>query len=60
MKCPNTVPYRGQINRQSREKLLNQKSMVLWFTGLSGSGKSTIAQADAGMNHVIYIFEKKS
>jgi len=32
------------LQRQDREKRLNQKSKVLWLTGLSGSGKSTIAQ----------------
>jgi bifunctional enzyme CysN/CysC len=31
------------INKQSRSALKNQKPCVLWFTGLSGSGKSTIA-----------------
>lgn len=33
------------VSRQEQEKLLNQKGKVLWFTGLSGSGKSTIAEA---------------
>lgn len=32
------------MNRASKEKLLGQRAKVLWFTGLSGSGKSTIAQ----------------
>jgi bifunctional enzyme CysN/CysC len=31
------------IDRRSRSLLKNQKSCVLWFTGLSGAGKSTIA-----------------
>ncbi len=31
------------IDKQSRSTLKNQKPCVLWFTGLSGSGKSTIA-----------------
>jgi len=31
------------IDKSARAKLLNQKPQVLWFTGLSGSGKSTIA-----------------
>lgn len=31
-------------SRQDKEQLLNQKGVVLWFTGLSGSGKTTIAQ----------------
>ncbi|MFC2137617.1 adenylyl-sulfate kinase [Bacteroidota bacterium] len=29
--------------RANKEKLLNQKGIVIWFTGLSGSGKSTIS-----------------
>ena len=32
------------LNRESKEKLLNQNAKVIWFTGLSGSGKSTIAK----------------
>jgi len=32
------------LQREDREKQLDQKSLVLWLTGLSGSGKSTIAQ----------------
>jgi len=31
------------IQRSHRERFLNQKSKVIWLTGLSGSGKSTIA-----------------
>jgi adenylylsulfate kinase len=31
------------IDRNKREKLLNQKGALIWFTGLSGSGKSTVA-----------------
>jgi adenylylsulfate kinase len=31
------------LSRQSKEALLKQKAIVLWLTGLSGSGKSTIA-----------------
>jgi bifunctional enzyme CysN/CysC len=31
------------ITREEHAKLKNQKARVLWFTGLSGSGKSTIA-----------------
>lgn len=33
----------GKIDKAAREKNLGQKGMVVWFTGLSGSGKSTIA-----------------
>jgi len=35
--------HSGQIDKAAREELLGQQGMVLWFTGLSGSGKSTIA-----------------
>src|SRR6056297_2929036 len=35
--------HSGEIDKAAREELLGQKGMVLWFTGLSGSGKSTIA-----------------
>lgn len=31
------------LSRTEREAFLNQKSKVIWMTGLSGSGKSTIA-----------------
>lgn len=31
------------VNKIKREKLNNHKAVLLWFTGLSGSGKSTIA-----------------
>jgi bifunctional enzyme CysN/CysC len=34
-----------EVNQESRAKLLNQKPICIWFTGLSGSGKSTIANA---------------
>ncbi len=33
------------ITRKDRERLNGHKGMVIWFTGLSGSGKSTIANA---------------
>ena len=33
------------LQREDREKRLGQKAKVLWLTGLSGSGKSTIAEA---------------
>lgn len=41
----NIHPVFGQIlNRSDKEKLLNQKAKVIWMTGLSGSGKTTIAK----------------
>lgn len=39
----NIVWHEHQLNREDREKLLGQKGCLLWFTGLSGSGKSTVA-----------------
>lgn len=33
------------LNRGHKEQLLKQRSLVVWVTGLSGSGKSTIARA---------------
>jgi adenylylsulfate kinase len=39
----NIVWQSTKINKNHREELLNQRGLVLWFTGLSGSGKSTIA-----------------
>ncbi len=40
----NIFPIHGQtLTRQDRERLLRQRGMMIWFTGLSGSGKSTIA-----------------
>ena len=33
------------LSRRDKESLLNQRSVMIWFTGLSGSGKSTIAIA---------------
>ncbi len=40
----NIYPIHGQtLTRQDREHLLRQRGMMIWFTGLSGSGKSTIA-----------------
>lgn len=31
------------MTRQDKEQLLHQRGMMIWFTGLSGSGKSTVA-----------------
>ena len=33
------------MNRDKRVKLLGRENKVLWLTGLSGSGKTTIAKA---------------
>jgi len=38
-------PHQHSIERQHRSEIKGHRSAVLWFTGLSGSGKSTIANA---------------
>jgi adenylylsulfate kinase len=45
MKATNIHWHEGDITRDERWKALGSKGMTLWFTGLSGSGKSTIAVA---------------
>lgn len=42
-KATNITWHEGHVSRDEREKLLGQRGITLWFTGLSGSGKSTIA-----------------
>ena len=37
--------FDSMLSRQDKEELLKQHSVMIWFTGLSGSGKSTIAIA---------------
>lgn len=39
----NVVKPQFLVFRNKKEKLLNQKGLVVWLTGLSGAGKSTIA-----------------
>jgi adenylylsulfate kinase len=39
------IRHQAAITREHRESLTGHQSMVLWFTGYSGSGKSTIAHA---------------
>ena len=41
----NIIKHNYDVSRSSRRKLMKQNSLLLWFTGLSGSGKSTIANA---------------
>ncbi|WP_368490900.1 adenylyl-sulfate kinase [Clostridium sp. BJN0013] len=43
VKSTNISWHRALVNREMREKLLGQNGILIWFTGLSGSGKSTIA-----------------
>jgi adenylylsulfate kinase len=41
----NIIPHNYQVSVNDRRKLNQHNSFLLWFTGLSGSGKSTIANA---------------
>lgn len=45
MKTENTVWHEQHICKAQRAELKNQKPCLLWYTGLSGSGKSTVANA---------------
>lgn len=51
LRTPNSITYSNivwhdhKVTKQDRSTIKNQKPVILWFTGLSGSGKSTIANA---------------
>lgn len=45
MKSNNTVWHKATVTRTRREALNGHRSFVLWFTGLSGAGKSSLAHA---------------
>jgi len=47
----NIVKHNYQVDRENRRSLNKQNSFLIWFTGLSGSGKSTIANA---LEHKLY------
>src|ERR671928_54203 len=42
-KATNITWHEGSVTREERQNLLNQKGVTVWMTGLSASGKSTIA-----------------
>ncbi len=42
-KATNITWHEGHVGREERYGVLGQKGATIWFTGLSGSGKSTIA-----------------
>jgi adenylylsulfate kinase len=44
-KATNITWHQSALSKLDRERLLNQKGVVIWFTGLPSSGKSTIAHA---------------
>src|SRR6187401_2715282 len=60
-KATNVTWHEGHVTREERAKLLKQKGVTLWFTGLSGSGKSTIAftleHALVGEGHLAYVLD---
>lgn len=44
-KSTNITWHEGQVSRTDRQAMLGQRGCTVWLTGLSGSGKSTIAVA---------------
>jgi len=60
-KSTNITWHAGHIGRPDREKLLGQKGVTVWLTGLSASGKSTIAvAAEAELvqrGHLAYVLD---
>ena len=61
IKATNITWHEGHVTRDAREKLLNQKGVLIWFTGLSASGKSTIAytleHALVERGHLAYVLD---
>ena len=61
IKGTNVVWHEGHVSREHREKLLKQKGVLVWLTGLSSSGKSTVAykveQALVGRGHLAYVLD---
>ena len=57
----NITWHEGHVERQDRESLLKQKGVTIWFTGLSGSGKSTVAftveHALVERGHLAYVLD---
>lgn len=50
-KATNVTWHTHKVRREERESLLKQKGVVLWFTGLPSSGKSTVANEVAYKLH---------
>lgn len=61
IRATNITWHEGHVTREERSQLLRQKGATLWFTGLSGSGKSTMAftlQHDlVKRGHVAYVLD---
>ena len=51
----------GRVDREARERILGQRAATIWLTGLSGSGKSTIAfaleQELTAQGHLAYVLD---
>ena len=56
-KATNVTWHDGEISREDRYNILRQRGATVWFTGLSGSGKSTVAVA---LEHALYKIGKLS
>src|SRR5271168_598018 len=60
-RATNITWHEGHVNRDERNKLLKQKGATIWFTGLSGSGKSTFAytleHALVQKGHLAYVLD---
>lgn len=60
-KSDNITWHSGQIGREDRERLVGQRGVTVWLTGLSGSGKSTVAvAAEAELTrrgHLCYVLD---
>src|SRR3954449_8237338 len=61
IRATNVTWHEGHVARSDREALLKQRGATLWFTGLSGSGKSTIAftleHALVQRGHLAYVLD---
>jgi adenylylsulfate kinase len=61
IKATNITWHEGHVGRAERDGLLKQRGATLWFTGLSGSGKSTIAftleHALVQLGHLAYVLD---
>ena len=61
IKATNITWHEGHVSRAEREKMLKQKGVLIWFTGLSASGKSTIAytleHALVQRGHLAYVLD---
>jgi adenylylsulfate kinase len=61
IRATNITWHEGHVNREERGKLLEQQGCTLWFTGLSGSGKSTFAytleHALVQRGHLAYVLD---